>query len=181
MFGDAALGATNLAMIATSRSVGAAAKFTGSGGAVVALCPQGAQQEQQLQGEASERRELGRPGTFCDAPPADVLCCVQLQTRVRPLASSACWPRSRRPSTRLSQSKTAARTERAGVAGGTCHVCVEPVTASDTSNGSGRLAGFCGKCATRHVLVLIVQQHDARAATKQQQQRVPKQHMQTPR
>lgn len=51
MFGDAALGETNLAMIATARSVGAAAKFTGSGGAIVALCPQGEQQEQRLRGE----------------------------------------------------------------------------------------------------------------------------------
>jgi glucuronokinase len=51
MFGDAALGETNLSMIATARSVGAAAKFTGSGGAIVALCPQGHKQEQQLQGE----------------------------------------------------------------------------------------------------------------------------------
>lgn len=50
MFGDAALGQTNLDMIATARSVGAAAKFTGSGGAIVALCPQGDEQEQQLQG-----------------------------------------------------------------------------------------------------------------------------------
>jgi glucuronokinase len=51
MFGDAALGALNLKMIEVARSVGAAAKFTGSGGAIVALCPQGEQQEQQLQGE----------------------------------------------------------------------------------------------------------------------------------
>jgi glucuronokinase len=51
MFGDAALGETNLAMITTARSVGAAAKFTGSGGAIVAVCPNGVQQEKQLQGE----------------------------------------------------------------------------------------------------------------------------------
>eukprot|EP00879_Flechtneria_rotunda_P025024 GHRR01026556.1.p1 GENE.GHRR01026556.1~~GHRR01026556.1.p1 ORF type:complete len:305 (+),score=81.79 GHRR01026556.1:33-917(+) len=49
MFGDAALGETNLSMVAIARSVGAAAKFTGSGGAVVALCPKGQEQEQQLQ------------------------------------------------------------------------------------------------------------------------------------
>lgn len=48
MFGDAALGETNLAMIATARGVGAAAKFTGSGGAIVALCLQGQEQEQRL-------------------------------------------------------------------------------------------------------------------------------------
>lgn len=51
MFEDAALGETNLSMITTARSVGAAAKFTGSGGAIVALCPKGQKQEQQLQGE----------------------------------------------------------------------------------------------------------------------------------
>jgi len=50
MFGDAALGALNLQMIATARSVGAAAKFTGSGGAIVALCPQGEEQERLLKG-----------------------------------------------------------------------------------------------------------------------------------
>lgn len=58
MFGDAALGETNLAMIATARSVGAAAKFTGSGGAIVALCPAGAQQERQLQGAVDEMAVL---------------------------------------------------------------------------------------------------------------------------
>ena len=73
-FGDAVLGAVNLSMISTARSVGggcnclgscglsracvhgakrlhvaaAAAKFTGSGGAVVAYCPEGAAQEQRL-------------------------------------------------------------------------------------------------------------------------------------
>ena len=41
MFGDECLGARNLEMVATARSAGAAAKFTGSGGAAVALCPEG--------------------------------------------------------------------------------------------------------------------------------------------
>lgn len=50
MFGDAALGALNLKMIATARSVGAAAKFTGSGGAIVCFCPLGEGQEALLQG-----------------------------------------------------------------------------------------------------------------------------------
>eukprot|EP00877_Chromochloris_zofingiensis_P005287 jgi/Chrzof1/1475/Cz10g09080.t1 len=45
MFGDAALGQLNLRMIKTARSVGAAAKFTGSGGAVVVYCPAGEEQE----------------------------------------------------------------------------------------------------------------------------------------
>eukprot|EP00899_Mesostigma_viride_P007788 jgi/Mesvir1/1700/Mv21159-RA.1 len=48
MYGDAVLGETNLRMIATARSVGAAAKFTGSGGAIVALCPEGEAQEARL-------------------------------------------------------------------------------------------------------------------------------------
>lgn len=41
MFGDDALGDLNIKMVETARSVGAAAKFTGSGGAVVAFCPHG--------------------------------------------------------------------------------------------------------------------------------------------
>lgn len=41
MFGDECLGARNLEMVATARSAGAAAKFTGSGGAAVAMCPEG--------------------------------------------------------------------------------------------------------------------------------------------
>ncbi|XP_078436330.1 glucuronokinase 1-like isoform X2 [Wolffia australiana] len=41
MFGDEALGSLNIRMIETARSVGAAAKFTGSGGAAVAFCPEG--------------------------------------------------------------------------------------------------------------------------------------------
>lgn len=39
MFGDEALGALNIEMVEVARRVGAASKFTGSGGAVVALCP----------------------------------------------------------------------------------------------------------------------------------------------
>jgi glucuronokinase len=41
MFGDEALGELNIKMVEVARSVGAAAKFTGSGGAVVAFCPNG--------------------------------------------------------------------------------------------------------------------------------------------
>ncbi|KAD3641119.1 hypothetical protein R6Q59_003747 [Mikania micrantha] len=48
MFGDAALGALNIEMVEVARSVGAAAKFTGSGGAVVALCPDGPSQVEAL-------------------------------------------------------------------------------------------------------------------------------------
>ncbi|KIY91961.1 hypothetical protein MNEG_16002 [Monoraphidium neglectum] len=49
LFGDAALGDLNLRMINAARSVGAAAKFTGSGGAIVAFCPMGEEQEVLLQ------------------------------------------------------------------------------------------------------------------------------------
>lgn len=48
MFGDDALGADNLHMVHVAEGVGAAAKFTGSGGACVALCPQGEAQRAQL-------------------------------------------------------------------------------------------------------------------------------------
>eukprot|EP00850_Spirogloea_muscicola_P006718 SM000032S12102 [mRNA] locus=s32:562033:564085:+ [translate_table: standard] len=41
IYGDAAIGALNIKMIMTARSVGAAAKFTGSGGACVVFCPHG--------------------------------------------------------------------------------------------------------------------------------------------
>lgn len=63
MFGDAALGATNLRMIAVAERVGAAAKFTGSGGAIVALCPDGAGQVEKLKGE------------FVDATVFSCTCC----------------------------------------------------------------------------------------------------------
>ncbi|KAL6630592.1 hypothetical protein ACP70R_028443 [Stipagrostis hirtigluma subsp. patula] len=41
MFGDDVLGSVNIKMVEVARSVGASSKFTGSGGAVVALCPDG--------------------------------------------------------------------------------------------------------------------------------------------
>lgn len=49
MFGDDALGEMNIRMVEVTRSVGAAAKFTGSGGAVVAFCPRGEDQCNKLQ------------------------------------------------------------------------------------------------------------------------------------
>ncbi|CAM6084090.1 unnamed protein product [Calypogeia fissa] len=48
IFGDEVLGDLNIRMVETARSVGAACKFTGSGGAIVAFCPQGAAQEEAL-------------------------------------------------------------------------------------------------------------------------------------
>ncbi|CAN4079186.1 unnamed protein product [Withania somnifera] len=49
MFGDDALGAMNIEMVEIARSVGAASKFTGSGGAVVVFCPDGPSQVKQLE------------------------------------------------------------------------------------------------------------------------------------
>ncbi|KAK9904684.1 hypothetical protein WJX75_000560 [Coccomyxa subellipsoidea] len=53
LFGDAVLGEVNLRMIECARSVGAAAKFTGSGGAIVAFCPEGDEQEERTLCHAS--------------------------------------------------------------------------------------------------------------------------------
>ena len=60
LFGDAALGARNLEMIAACRRAGAAAKFTGSGGAAVALCRAPGQEE-------ALKAECAKAG-FCVAP-----------------------------------------------------------------------------------------------------------------
>lgn len=49
MFGDDALGEMNIKMVEVAHSVGAAAKFTGSGGAAVALCLKGPSQIKQLE------------------------------------------------------------------------------------------------------------------------------------
>ncbi|OAE25095.1 hypothetical protein AXG93_3217s1110 [Marchantia polymorpha subsp. ruderalis] len=48
IFGDDVLGDINIKMVETARSVGAACKFTGSGGAVVAFCPKGRLQAKDL-------------------------------------------------------------------------------------------------------------------------------------
>ncbi|XP_010273709.1 PREDICTED: glucuronokinase 1-like [Nelumbo nucifera] len=49
MFGDEALGAMNIEMVEVARKVGAASKFTGSGGAVIAFCPDGPSQVKLLE------------------------------------------------------------------------------------------------------------------------------------
>ncbi|XP_008783619.2 glucuronokinase 1-like isoform X2 [Phoenix dactylifera] len=54
MFGDDVLGSLNIQMVEVARSVGAASKFTGSGGAVVAFCPDGPDQAKLLE-EACEK------------------------------------------------------------------------------------------------------------------------------
>lgn len=54
MFGDECLGAMNIEMVEVVRRVGGAAKFTGSGGAVVAFCPGGLPQARQLEEECQK-------------------------------------------------------------------------------------------------------------------------------
>ncbi|KAI5442252.1 glucuronokinase 1 [Lathyrus oleraceus] len=54
MFGDDALGDVNIKMVEIARKVGAASKFTGSGGAVVAYCPEGTSQVKLLEDECHE-------------------------------------------------------------------------------------------------------------------------------
>lgn len=49
MFGDDALSALNIEMVEVARRVGAASKFTGSGGAVVVFCPDGPSQVKLLE------------------------------------------------------------------------------------------------------------------------------------
>ncbi|KAG0450396.1 hypothetical protein HPP92_026807 [Vanilla planifolia] len=61
MFGDDVLGALNIKMVEVARSVGAAAKFTGSGGAVVAFCPEGPEQVKLLQEACHESGFIVQP------------------------------------------------------------------------------------------------------------------------
>lgn len=55
LYGDAVVGADSLEMAEAAASVGAAAKLTGSGGAVVALCPEGDTQAAALQQDCRQR------------------------------------------------------------------------------------------------------------------------------
>lgn len=54
MFGDAALGKEGLKMVEVANSVGVDAKFTGSGGAVVALAPEGEEEVARLRDACEE-------------------------------------------------------------------------------------------------------------------------------
>lgn len=54
MFGDDVLGALNIEMVEVARRVGAASKFTGSGGAVVVFCPNGPSQVKLLEDSCHE-------------------------------------------------------------------------------------------------------------------------------
>lgn len=61
MFGDDALGSVNIKMVEVARSVGAASKFTGSGGAVIAFCPNGPSQAEQLKNACQEAGFVVQP------------------------------------------------------------------------------------------------------------------------
>ncbi|GMY13251.1 glucuronokinase 1-like isoform X1 [Fagus crenata] len=61
MFGDDALGALNIQMVEVARKVGAASKFTGSGGAVVAFCPDGPSQVKLLEDECQKAGFIVEP------------------------------------------------------------------------------------------------------------------------
>lgn len=61
MFGDECLGALNIEMVEVARRVGAASKFTGSGGAVVAFCPDGPLQAKLLEDECRRAGFILKP------------------------------------------------------------------------------------------------------------------------
>ncbi|KAI4320490.1 hypothetical protein MLD38_033967 [Melastoma candidum] len=61
MFGDECLGDVNIKMVEVARKIGASSKFTGSGGAVVAFCPEGASQEKLLKEECKKAGFIIQP------------------------------------------------------------------------------------------------------------------------
>ncbi|XVE67847.1 hypothetical protein DITRI_Ditri09bG0020800 [Diplodiscus trichospermus] len=61
MFGDECLGAINIDMVEVARRVGAASKFTGSGGAVVVFCPEGPSQVKLLEDECQKAGFIIQP------------------------------------------------------------------------------------------------------------------------
>lgn len=61
LYGDAVVGAESIAMVEAAKCIGAPAKLTGSGGAVVAVCPGGETQAAWLQGVCDQR------GFACEA------------------------------------------------------------------------------------------------------------------
>lgn len=61
IYGDDVVGAASIGLAECAASVGAAAKLTGSGGAVVALCPGGPQQADRLHEACAAR------GIACEA------------------------------------------------------------------------------------------------------------------
>lgn len=67
MFGDDALGAMNIKMVEVARGVGAASKFTGSGGAVVAFCPDGPAQAKLLEYACKKAGFIVEPVKVCSS------------------------------------------------------------------------------------------------------------------
>lgn len=61
MFGEEALGELNIKMVEVARKVGAASKFTGSGGAIVAFCPEGPSQVKLLENECEKNGFIVEP------------------------------------------------------------------------------------------------------------------------
>lgn len=61
MFGDDVLGDLNIKMVEVARKVGAASKFTGSGGAIVAFCPDGPSQARLLEEECQQAGFVIKP------------------------------------------------------------------------------------------------------------------------
>lgn len=61
MFGDECVGELNIEMVEVGRRVGGASKFTGSGGAVVAFCPDGPSQVKQLEEECHKAGFIIQP------------------------------------------------------------------------------------------------------------------------
>ncbi|XP_010550164.1 PREDICTED: glucuronokinase 1-like isoform X2 [Tarenaya hassleriana] len=61
MFGDECLGEVNIEMVEVARRVGAASKFTGSGGAVVVFCPEGPSQVKLLENECKKSGFILQP------------------------------------------------------------------------------------------------------------------------
>jgi len=55
LFGDEVLGRSNIEMVAIAESHGAAAKFCGSGGAILVYCPQGRDQAGSIERECQEK------------------------------------------------------------------------------------------------------------------------------
>ncbi|CAI0456362.1 unnamed protein product [Linum tenue] len=61
MFGDDVIGDLNIKMVEAARKVGAASKFTGSGGAVIVFCPNGQSQVKLLEEECQKAGFIVEP------------------------------------------------------------------------------------------------------------------------
>ncbi|KAF6166476.1 hypothetical protein GIB67_038213 [Kingdonia uniflora] len=71
MFGDDALGSMNIEMVEVARSVGAASKFTGSGGAIIAFCKDGPSQVKLLEDACEKAGFIVQPALVVPSFPND--------------------------------------------------------------------------------------------------------------